>query len=153
MYLRITSYINDVSPVSHPTFYNILEAVIEQVIPLFDRSLIDLKAPGWQNQRFHVAELGRNPEIVKEPGDFRPPVQRSTRQNLDSQGHYRDDIFVDLKREFWNIGLQLVLKITKINLELGKPEYEGEDWHIEGQMVSTSYFFYVLYIPTLRYPL
>lgn len=102
---------------------------------MFNQTLIDLKAPGYQNQRFHVAELGRVPEIVKEPGEFRPPEQRSTQQNLDSEGNYRDDIFVDLKREFWNIGLQFVLKVTNIELQPDRPQYDGEEWHIEGQMV------------------
>lgn len=105
---------------------------------MFNRTLIDLKAPGYQNQRLHVAELGRVPEIVKEPGAFRPPEQRSTQQNLDSHGHYRDDIFVDLKKELWNIGLQFVLKVTSIELSPETPTYEGEEWHIEGQMVLYS---------------
>ena len=106
---------------------------------MFNKTLIDLKAPGYQNQRFHVAELGREPMIVKEPGAFRPPEQRTPVRNyVDPQGHYRTWLFVDLKKESWNVGLQFVVRITEINLDPKRAKYEGEEWHIAGQEVRLS---------------
>ena len=103
---------------------------------MFNKTLIDLKAPGYQDQRFHVADLGREPMIVKEPSAFRPPEQRTPVRNfLDSQGRYRTWLSVDLKKEFWNVGLQFVLRVTEVNLSPGNAKYEGEEWHIEGQEV------------------
>ena len=101
---------------------------------MFNQTLIHLKAPGHSNQRFHVAELGREPMIIKEPGEFRPPQQRSTRDWLDSRGRFQDWIFIDLKKEFWNIGLQMILRVTEISLNRQTPHYEGEDWHIDGRL-------------------
>lgn len=73
--------------------------------------------------------------IKREPGPFQPPEQRARAQWLDHQGRYSDFIFVDLKREFWNIGLQMVLQMREINLAPdSSPTYEGEEWHIAGQM-------------------
>ena len=100
---------------------------------MFNQTLIELKAPGYSNQRFHVAELGRTPMIVKEPAEFRPPQQRATGHWLDSQGCFRDWLFVDLKKEFWNIGLQMILSIKEIELNPEKSGYEGEDWHVNGR--------------------
>ena len=71
--------------------------------------------------------------IVKEPAEFRPPQQRATGQWLDSQGCFRDWLFVDLKKEFWNIGLQMVLSITEIELNPEQSGYEGEEWHVNGR--------------------
>lgn len=133
---RITSYINNVHPIFHHNFYSVLEKLIDSTIPLLNRTLIDLKAPGYTNQRFHVADLRRNPMIVKEPGDFRPPEQRAVTQWLDprGRGNFQDFIFVDLKKEFWNIGLQIVPHVMEIDLTTFKPAYPGEEWHIAGRM-------------------
>ena len=70
---RIASYINNVHPTKFQSFYANLETFIDSALPLFNQSLMELKAPGYQNQRFHLIELGRDPEIIKHPGHFRPP--------------------------------------------------------------------------------
>lgn len=130
---RITSYINDVHPHSHPSFYNALEKFIDAVIPMLNRTLVSSKAPDYENVRLHVAIMGREPFIKKDVDEFRPPEQRATRTWIDSQGRWQDFILVDLKKEFWNIGLQMVLHVQDINLTPVKTKYEGEEWHIQGQ--------------------
>ena len=130
---RITSYINDVHPHKHHSFYNTLEKFIDAVLPLFNRSLIAIKAPDYQNIRLHVAVMGRDPLIKKDVDDFRPPEQRAIKTWIDSQGRWQDFIFVDLQKEFWNIGLQMVLHVQDIDLTPQKTNYEGEEWHIQGQ--------------------
>ncbi len=130
---RITSYINGVHPRHHQSFYNTLEKFIDAVIPMLNRSLIQLKAPDYENIRLHVAVMGREPLIQKDVDDFRPPEQRATKTWIDSQGRWRGFIFVDLKKEFWNIGLQMVLNIQEITLTPQKTSYEGEEWQVQGQ--------------------
>ena len=130
----ITSYINNVHPAAHRRLYFTLEKFIDVLLPLFNCTLMDLKAPGYQNQRFHLAESGRDPMILREPGYFRPPEQRAIVDWLDKQGRYQDFIYVDLMKEFWNIGIQMVLHLQDINLTPETPQYEGEHWHIQGQM-------------------
>lgn len=131
---RVTSYINNVHPTAHQDFYSVLEKLIDAAIPMFNQTLMDLKAPGHSNQRFHVAVLGREPMIVKEPAEFRPPQQRATSQWLDSRGRFQDWLFVDLKKEFWNIGLQMVLHVMEIDLNPENSCYEGEEWHVKGRL-------------------
>ena len=131
---QIASYIPNVHPVTQQPFYSILEKFVDATLPLFNQTLIDLKAPGYTNQRFHVAVLGREPMIFKEPGDFLPPEERTTRQWLDSDGRFQDFIFVDLKREFWNIGLQFIPHVFEIKLSPNtSTSYPGEPWHIQGR--------------------
>ena len=101
---------------------------------MFNQTLIELKAPGHTNQRFHVAVLGREPAVMTEPGGFRPPSQRATKQWLDSQDRFHDWLLVDLKKEFWNIGLQMILHVREINLDPQTPSYQGEEWHVQGRM-------------------
>lgn len=142
----IASYINNVHPIAHRSFYNTIEKLVDALLPLFNRILIDLKAPGYQNQRFHLAESGRDPVIQTEPGPFRPPEQRAIVDWLDKQGRYQDFLFVELKKELWNIGIQMVLHIQDINLTPQTPQYEGEEWHIQGQMnervCATAHYIY-----------
>ena len=122
-------------PITHHGFYNTLERLIDALLPLFNRTLIDLNAPGYQNQRFHLASLFRETMIKREPGPFQPPEQRARAQWLDHQGRYSDFIFADVKREFWNIGLQMVLQMREINLSQDSSStYDGEEWHVAGQM-------------------
>ena len=141
----IISYINNVHPHTHRSLYRIIETLIDSFIPLFNHTLIDLKAPGWQNQRMHLAVLGRDPLIQREPDPFRPPEQRAL-DWLDHQGRYQDVILVDLKKEFWNIGVQMVLQLRDINLTPEEPDYEGEPWHVQGQnnerICATAHYIY-----------
>lgn len=130
---RITSYINDVHPHNHQSFYNALERFIDAVIPMLNRTLIQSKAPDYENIPLHVAVMGREPLIKKDVDDFRPPEQRATKTWIDSQGRWQDFIFVDLKKGFWNVGLQMVLDVQDISLGPQKTNYEGEEWHIQGQ--------------------
>ncbi|KAL8662433.1 MAG: hypothetical protein Q9202_004754 [Teloschistes flavicans] len=130
---RIDGYINNVHPIRHSTLYGQIEILIDQLLPLFNRTLIDLKAPGYQNQRIHLVRFGRHPFIKREPPAFRPPEQRSYEEWLDREGRYKSSIFVDLKREFWNCGVQMVLQIREINLTPDHPKYDGEEWHVQGQ--------------------
>ncbi len=129
----ITSYINNVHPIKHRAFYNALETFIDKTIPLFNRTIMGLKAPSYENVRLHVADLGREPMIKKDVDDFSPPEQRAISDFVNAQGRYHDWLFVDLKKEFWNIGLQFVLHIQEMNLTPSRPRFEGEEWHVQGQ--------------------
>ncbi|KAI4130906.1 MAG: hypothetical protein LQ338_001503 [Usnochroma carphineum] len=130
---RIDGYINNVHPTRNTALYEQMEILVDQLLPLFNHTLVDLKAPGYQNQRIHLVRFGRKPFINREPGPFRPPEQRAYSQWRNHQGQYDRSIFVDLKREFWNIGLQMVLQIRDINLSPSNPKYDGEEWHVQGQ--------------------
>ncbi|KAL8708784.1 MAG: hypothetical protein Q9225_007548 [Loekoesia sp. 1 TL-2023] len=130
---RIDGYINNVHPNRNSNLYGQIEILIDQLLPLFNRTLVDLKAPGYQNQRIHLVRFGRDPFINREPGSFQPPEQRAYSCWRDHETQYQRSIFVDLKREFWNIGLQMILQIRDINLTPNNPKYDDETWSVQGQ--------------------
>ena len=139
--------------------YYIIEKFIDTLIPYFNRTLVDLKAAGWQNQRMHLAKIDREPIIKLEPDFFRPPEQRAYSRFIDGQtSRYQDCIFVDLKREFWNCGVQMVLQMQDINLASHSAEFMGQEWHVQGQsnerICATAYCLYSLHnvsCPTLSF--
>lgn len=134
----MSSYINNVHPINASQLYIVIEKLINELIPQFNITLIDAKAPGYKNSRIHLVEFGARNFISRDPREpFRPPEQRAYQGFLDGEGEYRKDIFVDLKREFWNVGLQMVLHAQDINLTPENPKFRGEDWHVQGQNVSS----------------
>lgn len=61
--------------------------------------------------------------VLPEPGTFTP----------------RDYLRLDLRKEFKDTGLQVIVKLANIHLTPEEPEYEGGSWHVEGQLVSTTF--------------
>lgn len=45
-----------------------------------------------------------------------------------------DEILVDLRRDYHQFGLQVIVKLANIHLTPEKPRYEGGSWHVEGQL-------------------
>lgn len=85
--------------------------------------------------------------IDRNPGPFRPPQQRRNNNGyLNQHGSYQRSIFVDLKKEFWNIGLQFVLHIREIQLAPNDAVFKSEHWHVQGQtnerVCATAVFIY-----------
>ena len=146
--IRIVSYINNIHPVNHRSLYNVSENLVDIFMPLFNRTLVDLKAPGYRNQRLHLAMIDRDPVIQREPGPFRPPEQsgRHINRYLDEHGRYDSSILVDLKKEFWNSGIQMILQMRDIELNAENQGYQGGPWHVQGQrnerICATAYYVY-----------
>lgn len=45
-----------------------------------------------------------------------------------------EEMLVDLRRDYGQSGLQVIVKLANIHLTPEKPRYEGGSWHIEGQL-------------------
>lgn len=156
---RITSYINNLHPQTHKPLYEAIERIIESTIPLWNQTLTPLKSPALNPPRieyksclYDPAQPGQLPTEtihdynrrwvqwrdsqrqvrMPEPGQFAPP---STIQADLSQGEKFDERRVDLKREFAEKGLQVIVKLANIHLTPEKPIYGGRTWHVENQLV------------------
>lgn len=69
--------------------------------------------------------------VRPEPGKFVFP-----RWNSNEDGtQLHDEMRVDLKKDFSDRGLQIIVKLTNIHLTPEKPNYTGGTWHVEGQLV------------------
>ena len=109
--LRITSYINNLHPVKYKGLYGLIERVIDAAIPLWNISLKRNHDYLRIQYRRSLDDLIEQPE----PGVFKPPP---------SYGH--DSASTNLK-DAWFIrhGLQIIVKLTNIQLTPENPSYEG----------------------------
>ena len=81
-----------------------IETLNNAFIPYLNRALID---SGFQDTRIHLVDFGSDNFIDRDPTEpFHPPDQRPFAGFLDKDGRYRKDVFVNLKQELWDIGLQ-----------------------------------------------
>lgn len=102
---------------------------------MLDQSLMESRAPHYENIRLHVAvlESGFTPTISKDVGNFTLPQQRSTKQFIDRHHRWQDWLKVNLKKEFWSRGLQMICEVRDIDLTPDHPNFRGENWHVKGQ--------------------
>ena len=72
--------------------------------------------------------------IIKqpEPGEF---ALLRVPEDMKDGFDLKDEFKVDLRRDYSQCGLQIIVKLANIELSPQKPEYEGGSWHVEGQLV------------------
>ncbi|KAF8521940.1 hypothetical protein BU17DRAFT_75381 [Hysterangium stoloniferum] len=165
----ITSYINNIHPHKHHNLYGVIEKFISRTIPLWNMTLTPLRVPYPSYTRISYTEVEYDPDpelweanegpqkeedenaddyyerrlewirtirrvVMPEPGQFTPPKTPKA------------DPSVDLRRDFSQTGLQIIVKLANIHLTPEKCEYEGGTWHIEGQLnehiCATALYYY-----------
>lgn len=136
----------------HKLLYEVIERIIEKTIPLWNQTLTPLKTPHFNAPRIVYKECLFDPDypeefpsdsfrsrleewengprtVVKpEPGQFVPPTEIHVDSNHDERK-------VDMRGEFGERGLQIIVKLANIHLTPEKPHYTGGTWHVEGQLV------------------
>lgn len=152
--VRITSYINNLHPVSHAGLYSVIERCIARSIPLWERTLSSV---------LDTYEIDKKPRVEMEHCDYDYPQGREMpedyREDTGENKYERKDqwlkntrvlvmpepgeyehwkqpgkVKVDLRGQFSERGLQVIVKLANIHLTSEQPEYEGGSWHIEGQL-------------------
>lgn len=153
---RITSYINNLHPKKFKPLYNVIEKIIAKSIVLWNRTLDDrtpdVRVP-FDGPEYEIQAADQIPEqetdeddddydqrvddsyedrrraqelsiVLPEPGEFSEPVEG-------------DDVgILNLREDFKETGLQVIVKLANIHLTPEKPQYGGGSWHVEGQLVS-----------------
>lgn len=147
---RIVSYINNLHPVQNRDLYGVIEKILARTIPLWNSTLTAMRRPEpnritykdvdymtpepqpddneeWDSPEFEKRYdewLESRQLKLPEPGKFEPEHMKT------------EDWKVDLRKEFREKGLQVIVKLANIELTPEKPEYEGGSWHVEGQLAS-----------------
>lgn len=152
---RITSYINNLHPEKYKPLYAIIEQIIDKTIPLWNATLTPQKEedqqvripyksvvyseipedhrptrlPDEEEEDFEKrwweweSDNRRNYLVQPEPvGKFEPPHNSN------------EEMLVDLRRDYSQSGLQVIVKLANIHLTPENPRYEGGSWHVEGQL-------------------
>lgn len=161
---RISSYINNLRPDMHRDLYPIIEKIIAQTIPLWNRTLTPVHRDYYDNvTRIAYYEAvtvdGSTPEPQQDEGedsdDFserhdewrssRPPKQPEP-DSFNPKAISTKQEF-DLRTSFQDKGLQVIVKLANIELTPEKPRYEGGSWHVEGQLVRYALSHYYISCP------
>ena len=131
----IVSYINNVHPHVHRGLYSATERLIASMLPLFEASLSALKTERLLAPRILPRSRKGDYFPNRQPGPYRAPELRADDKYLNENSEFSSSIFVDLRKEFWDVGIQLIIKLSSIELNSERPEYPGEEWHVQGQLV------------------
>lgn len=168
--VRITSYINNLHP-SHKDLYRVIEMVIAKSIPLWNEVLwstertlyptrIDLegysylypqgtKAPRLANAESSNGDSERAGQYANDDADWREDTR--VLQSPDPVEYVRQmppsaEELIDLRTQFAEQGLQVIVELATIHLTPANPTYAGGSWHIEGQLnehiVASSLYYY-----------
>ncbi|KAL6720945.1 hypothetical protein ACLMJK_000045 [Lecanora helva] len=157
--VSVISYINNLHPIHHPQLYSVIERCIAKAISLWNRCL----SPKHLRHREPRIDMGVTkydfPQGQAPPSNhMRPDAdtdgsdegdneyerheawEKATRVLLHPDpDEYRnwdgpDRNQIDLRNQFKESGLQVIVKLANIQLTPEKPEYGGGSWHIEGQL-------------------
>ncbi|TFK62409.1 hypothetical protein BDN72DRAFT_903265 [Pluteus cervinus] len=160
---KITSYINNLHPHQHKELYGLIEQVISDAIPLWNMTLSPSRAP-----KYHIRIVYDFCEFDIDPEDEAVGPERMEGEDDDAYEDRRNDWFrdnrqvvqpepdefrpyppeplVDLRKEFAETGLQVIVKLANIVLTPNTPDYEGGTWHVEGQLnehiCATALYYY-----------
>jgi hypothetical protein len=131
--VKIRSYINNLHPITHKGLYKTIASVFEKFVPLFAKTLADLRAPrptrvtvdpyGW---------YGEEPNFDGSDEDERRDEWYETRTpSLPVPGAFEmpaapGKVSLNGKR------LQVIVKLANIQLTPENPSYPGGAWHVEG---------------------
>ena len=149
--VKITSYINNLHPAQNTTLYSVVERIIAKSIPLWNEALSSVRAQNERKPRIDQEgtdyEFPQGQEAPKTEGseeedewERQENWKRSTRVLvLPEPGEYKPFVpsakrKVNLRKQFAEEGLQVIVKLANVELNPEKPEYEGGSWHIEGQL-------------------
>ncbi len=171
---RIVSYINNLSPQDHAGLYNIIENIIEKVIPLWNATLNPLRNSDFPRRiEYDAMDYGDLDDYTTKNGlkrlyhenkyDFWDRQENwKTPRKIDFIVRPNPPPFVrpkkrvtegrkglvrgnvDLKAEYRATGLQIIVKLSNIHLTPEKPEYGGGTWRVEGQLVRVMVPLHVL---------
>ncbi|KAI7308643.1 hypothetical protein KC315_g13278 [Hortaea werneckii] len=160
---EIVSYINNLHPVKHSALYDVLGQVISKVVPMWDKCLrsasysgateridgakahyTEPKPPSEEidrlvDQQTHPRDRGMSMQVRRNVAESRwVEAHRALMQPEPNKYDHRpfrpSRSTIDLREEFGQKGLQVIVKLANIHLTPDKPTYDGGSWHIEGSL-------------------
>ena len=160
---EIVSYINNLHPAKHSALYDVLGQIISKVVPMWDKCLrstgssgvterIDVAKAKYTEPKPSSEEIDRLLDQQTDPRErgMRMIFRRNMVENewvrarrvliqpepnkYDHRPFRRGKGMIDLREEFRQKGLQVIVKLANIHLTPEKPAYDGGSWHIEGSL-------------------
>ncbi|OAJ43935.1 hypothetical protein BDEG_27247 [Batrachochytrium dendrobatidis JEL423] len=144
--VTINSYINNLNPIWHRDMYKCIAKIFKCFVPMFE-SLFRTMDPMFKYINIRNGTKGYEPSSQSYRGGMEPdtrvirPVYVPTLpENFES--NYESAEPVSLRGR----NLQVIVKLTNIQLTPSKPKYDEGNWHIEGpineSIVATGLYYY-----------
>ncbi|GAA5999675.1 DUF4246 domain-containing protein [Rhodotorula paludigena] len=148
--VTISSYINNLHPKDHASFYPVLASIFERFVPAFERVLSDLQKPPPRriliDHDVASAWYGEMPDNMSDE-EWDEWEEKKVVQLPEPEPFKRPEVSDD-KPAFPLRGrkLQVIVKLANIHLTPEKPEYGGGVWHVEGmqneEIVASGIYYY-----------
>ncbi|KAK5669156.1 hypothetical protein QVD99_003566 [Batrachochytrium dendrobatidis] len=130
--VTINSYINNLNPIWHRDMYKCIAKIFKCFVPMFE-SLIRTMDPRFKYIDICNGTKGYEPPNQSDHDDMEPDTQVTRPVYVPTlpehfQSNYESAMPVSLRGR----NLQVIVKLTNIQLTPSKPKYNEGDWHIEG---------------------
>ncbi|KEQ79691.1 hypothetical protein M438DRAFT_377976 [Aureobasidium pullulans EXF-150] len=129
--IKIVSYVNNLHPKEYPDIYRLVEKVIAKAVPLWDQVLSHTgggpyEHNEWWRENMRVLHMPEPKSYAPREVPEEPPL--------------------DLRKEYADSGLQIIVKLANTYLSPNDPEWEGGSWHVEGlsneHIVATAIYYF-----------
>ncbi|KAK6091368.1 hypothetical protein MT418_8560 [Batrachochytrium dendrobatidis] len=144
--VTINSYINNLNPIWHRDMYKCIAKIFKCFVPMFE-SLIRAMDPMFNYIDIYNGIQGYKPPSQSDHDDIRPNTQVIRPVYVPTlPEHFKPDYGLGMPVSLRGRNLQVIAKLTNIQLTPSKPKYDEGDWHNEGpineSIVATGLYYY-----------
>ncbi|EGF84279.1 hypothetical protein BATDEDRAFT_22177 [Batrachochytrium dendrobatidis JAM81] len=144
--VTINSYINNLNPIWHRDMYKCIAKIFKCFVPMFE-SLFRTMDPVFKYIDIHNGTKGYEPPNQSSRGGMEPDTRVIRPVYVPTLPEHFEPSYESAKPvSLRGRNLQVIVKLTNIQLTPSKPKYNEGDWHIEGpineSIVATGLYYY-----------
>ncbi|OAJ44193.1 hypothetical protein BDEG_27457 [Batrachochytrium dendrobatidis JEL423] len=144
--VTINSYINNLNPIWHRDMYKCIAKIFKCFVPMFE-SLFRTMDPVFRYIDIHNGTNGYEPPNQSSRGGMEPDTQVTRPVYVPTLPEHFESKYESAKPvSLRGCNLQVIVKLTNIQLTPSKPKYDEGNWHNEGpineSIVATGLYYY-----------
>ncbi|KAJ8326068.1 hypothetical protein O5D80_005431 [Batrachochytrium dendrobatidis] len=144
--VTINSYINNLNPIWHRDMYKCIAKIFKCFVPMFE-SLFRTMDPMFKYIDIHNGTDGYESPSQSDRDDMESDTQVTRPVYVPTLPEHFESSYESAKPvSLRGRNLQVIVKLTNIQLTPSKPKYDEGDWHIEGpineSIVATGLYYY-----------
>ncbi|KAJ8330747.1 hypothetical protein O5D80_001257 [Batrachochytrium dendrobatidis] len=144
--VTINSYINNLNPIWHRDMYKCIAKIFKCFVPMFE-SLFRTMDPMFKYIDIRNGTKGYEPPSQSDHDDMEPDTRVTRPVYVPTLPEHFESKYESAKPvSLRGRNLQVIVKLTNIQLTPSKPKYNEGDWHIEGpineSIVATGLYYY-----------
>ncbi|KAK6093297.1 hypothetical protein MT418_8475 [Batrachochytrium dendrobatidis] len=144
--VTINSYINNLNPIWHRDMYKCIAKIFKCFVPMFE-SLFRTMDPMFKYIDIRNGTKGYEPPSQSDHDDMEPDTRVTRPVYVPTLPEHFESKYESAKPvSLRGRNLQVIVKLTNIQLTPSKPKYNEGNWHIEGpineSIVATGLYYY-----------